>query len=398
VLSASATLRSHLILRTYKFRIYPNAEQRELLAKHFGCCRFAYNHFLEERKKAYETEKKTLSLYETHHMIAMMRQSEEYKWLNEVYGHSLQYSLRCIDGAYKKFFKQQGGFPKFHSKRDKQSCTFPDNVKIVDGKLKLMKFKTPIAMKMHREVIGVVKRATVSMTPTHKYYASILVAEDCPIYDATQSEVGIDVGIKEMAVCSNGERVANPKYLETSEKHLKHLQREVSRKKKGSNGRRRARQRLSRFHEKVANRRKDYIHKFTSRIVRDNQTVCVEDLNVKGMESNHHLAKSVASVSFGEIARQLEYKCRWHGRTFVKAERFYPSSKTCNHCGAVNNKLALADREWVCPSCGEVIDRDYNAALNILKRGKEILSGCGKQSDDKQKGVEALQLCESAKH
>ena len=192
-----------------------------------------------------------------------------------------------------------------------------------------------------------------------------------------------------MAVCSNGERIANPKFLEKGEKHLKHLQRQVSKKRKGSKSRRRARMKLARHHQKVANRRNDYIHKFTTRIVRENQTVCIEDLNVKGMESNHHLAKSIGSASFGEIARQLEYKCRWYGRGFVKVGRFYPSSKTCNRCGYVHKGLTLKDREWVCAKCGAEIDRDYNAALNILAEGKRILSGCGEHSDIKQKGGEA---------
>lgn len=204
-----------------------------------------------------------------------------------------------------------------------------------------------------------------------------------------RGEVGIDLGIKEMAVCSNGERIANPKFLEKGEKHLKYLQRQVSRKSKGSNRRRRDKMRLSRHHERVANRRKDYIHKFTVRIVRENQTICIEDLNVKGMQSNHHLAKSIGSVSFNEIARQLEYKSRWNGRDFVKVGRWYASSKTCNHCEHKNTELTINDREWICPNCGAEIDRDYNAALNILNEGKRILSGCGAQSDDKQKCGEA---------
>lgn len=398
VTSASATLCSHSILKAYRFRLYPNAEQRELLAKHFGCCRFVYNHFLDVRRKAYDTEKKTVSLYETHHMVAEMRKTEEFSWLGEVYGHSLQYSLRCLDGAYRKFFKGQNKFPRFHSKHDKQSCTFPDNAKAVDGGLKLPKFKTPIRMVMHRPIDGEVHSVTVSLTPQGKYYASILAETEQELMPHTDSVVGIDLGVKEMAVCSNGERIANPKFLERSEKHLKHLQRHVSRKTKGSNNRRRARLELSRFHERIANRRNDYIHKFTTRIVRENQAVCVEDLNVNGMISNHCLAKSVSSVSFGEVVRQLEYKCRWYGRDFVKVERFYPSSKTCHECGHVKSDLTLSDREWVCPSCGAVIDRDLNAARNILDHGMEILSGCGTQSDIKRKRAEASGLPESMKH
>ncbi len=399
---------ARLFHRAYKFRIYPNAEQRVLLAKHFGCCRFVYNYFLETREKAYKERKERISLFETHHMVAEMRKTEQYSWLKEIYGHSLQSALRNLDSAYQKFFKarREGKAvpiirngkptgrlmyePRFKSKRDNaQSVTFPDKVKVVDGQLKLPKFRTAIKMKMHSPLGGRICHATVSRSVTGKYYVSILCEEDIPLAQKVSGQIGIDLGIKDMAVCSTGERVANPKFLERGERHLKYLQRQVSKKKKRGMNRRRARMKVSRHHEKVASRRKDYIHKFTIRTVRENQTVCVEDLNVKGMQSNHHLAKSIGSVAFAEIARQLEYKCRWYGRGFVKVPRFYPSSKTCNHCGYVNHALTLGDREWICPNCGKEIDRDLNAAKNIEVKGIEILSGCGAQSDVKQKGGEA---------
>ena len=399
---------ARLFHRAYKFRIYPNAEQRVLLAKHFGCCRFVYNYFLETREKAYKERNERISLFETHHMVAEMRKTERYSWLKEVYGHSLQAALRNLDSAYQKFIKAKHDGkavpiirngkptgrlmyePRFKSKRDNsQSVTFPDNVKVVDGQLKLPKFKAGIKMKMHRPLGGRICHATVSRSVTGKYYVSILCEDDIQLAQEASGEIGIDLGIKDMAVCSNGERVANPKFLERGERHLKYLQRQVSKKKKGGMNRRRARMKVSRHHENVANRRRDYIHKFTIRTVRENQTVCIENLNVQGMQSNHHLAKSIGSVSFGEIARQLEYKCRWYGRGFVKVPRFYPSSKKCNHCGYVNHALTLKDREWICPDCGQEIDRDFNAALNILAEGKRILSGCGAQSDVKRKGGEA---------
>lgn len=297
--------------------------------------------------------------------------------------------MKNLDGAYQKFFRKQNKFPKFHSKHDKQSCTFPDKVNIIAGKLKLPKFKTLIRMRGGMPVEGKIHSATVSQTATGKYFVSLLCDAEAEIYEPNGKSIGIDIGIKDLAVCSDGERISNPKFLERSEKHLKHLQRQVSRKTSGSNNRRRARLELSRFHERVANRRKDYTHKFTTRIVRENQMVCVEDLNVKGMESNHHLAKSVVSASFGEIVRQLEYKCKWHGREFVKVGRWFPSSKTCNTCGHKYSELTLNDREWVCPNCGAVIDRDYNAALNIRDEGMRILSGGGSPSDVKQKRAEA---------
>ena len=385
----SATSCSHFIYRAYKFRIYPNAGQREFLARHFGCCRYVYNHFLEMRDKAYREDGRHLNYCGTARELSILKGEEETKWLAEVYSHTLQAELRNLDAAYRNFFHKKGKHPRFHGKHDRQSCTFPDNVKVRDGDLILPKFKSPLRMKMHRLMKGKIKHAVISRDCVGKYYASILCEEECSYYSKSNQEVGIDIGIKEMAVCSNGERISNPKYLEREEKHLKHLQRQLSKKQKGGRNRRRAQMKVARSHRKVANRRSDYIHKFTSRIVRENQTVCIEDLNIKGMQSNRHLAKSLGSVSFGEIVRQLEYKSRWYGRGFVKVGRFYPSSKTCNHCGHINRGLTLKDREWVCAECGAEIDRDYNAAMNILAEGKRILSGCGEHSDDKQKGGEA---------
>lgn len=404
----STTSCSLFFHKAYKYRIYPNAEQTVLLAKHFGCGRFVYNYFLDKRKKALLTDKRKISLFETHHQMSVMRKTEDFGWLKEVYSHMLQATLRNLDAAFKRFYKAKRDGkavpiirngkptgrlkyePRFKSKKDfAQSITFPDNVKVIDGELYLPKFKTGIKMKMHRPLGGRICHATVSRSVTGKYYVSILCEEEMQMPPRASGEVGIDLGLKEMAVCSNGERIANPKFLEKGEKSLKYLQRQVSRKKKGSMNRRRARLKLSRRHEKVANRRRDYIHKFTTRIVSENQTICAEDLNVKGMQSNHHLAKSIGSVSFNEIVRQLEYKSRWNGRWFVKVGRWYASSKTCNCCGKKNTELNLKDREWTCPHCGATIDRDYNAALNILAEGNRILSGCGAQSDDKQKGGEA---------
>lgn len=403
-----ATSCSHLILKAYKFRIYPNAEQKTLLAKHFGCCRYAYNKLLGLHNEMYELSGVSPSLFEMHRLIAEMRKDEDTKWLSEVYGHSLQAALRNLDDAFKKFYKaikdgkaepiirngnptgKRKYEPKFKSKRDpKQSATFPDNVKVRGRSLVLPKVKTPIRMKMHRPLGGAIRKTVVSVNARGKYYVSILCQETCEPLPRNDKAIGIDLGIKELAVCSNGERIANPKFLERGEKRQRYLNRQLSKKQRGGKNRWRVRQRLSRHHERVANRRRDSTHKFTTRIVRENQTVCVEDLNVKGMESNRHLAKSIGSVAFGEIARQLEYKCKWYGRDFVKVGRWYPSSKTCHRCGYVNHGLTLKDRKWVCEACGAEIDRDYNAALNILEEGKRMLSGAGAASDAKQKGGEA---------
>ena len=404
----STTLCSFLIHRAYKFRIYPNKEQQSLLSKHFGCCRYVYNHFLAERNKAYRDSKKYLSYCDNANALVNVKNAPETIWLKEVYSHSLQAALRNLDCAYKTFYQaiKEGKAeeiykdgkptgrrkyePRYKSKRDSsQSITFPDNVRVSEDGLILPKFKTPIKMKQHRQLNGKVCHATVSRSATGKYYVSILCEEERPILPEAEGAIGIDLGIKEMAVCSNGERISNPKFLEKAEKHTKYLGRQLSKKKKKGSNRRRAMLRLSRHHEKVANRRKDFIHKFTIRAVRENQTVCVEDLNVKGMMANHHLAKSIGSVAFNEIVRQLEYKCKWYGRSFVKVGRWYASSKICHKCSHKYSELALAEREWVCPHCGAAIDRDFNASENILDEGLRILSGCGEQSDVKQKRGEA---------
>ena len=405
----STTSCSHFILRAYKYRIYPDESQRVMLAKHFGCCRYAYNKLLDIHNEMHEISGISPSLFEMHRLIAEMRKDADTQWLSEVYGHSLQAALRHLDLAFKKFYKAlkegkaepvvKNGVPtgrlkyepRFKSKKDNyQSVTFPDYVKVRDGKLILPKFKTPIKMRMHRPLGGEIRHAVVSRNAQGKYYVSILCLEECECLPQNNNAIGVDLGIKELAVCSNGERVANPKFLEVGEKYSKYLHRQISKKAKGGENRRRARMVLSRHYEKVANRRRDYTHKFTTRIVRENQTVCVEDLNVQGMESNHHLAKSVSSAAFGEIVRQLEYKSKWYGREFIKVGRWYPSSKTCHHCGYINRGLTLKDRVWVCAGCGREIDRDFNASENIRDEGIRILSGCGTQSDGKQKGGEAL--------
>lgn len=410
----STTSCSHLILRAYKYRIYPDREQQNFLAKHFGCCRFAYNHFLQVRNDTSKKNRNSQTCFGNINALVKMKRSSQYSWLTEVYSHALQASLRNLDSAFKRFHKaiKEGKAepivkdgkptgrrkyePRFKSKRDnEQSVTFPDNVKVRDGKLVLPKFKAPIRMEMHRPLGGVIRHAVVTKTAQEKYYVSILCQEECEPLPRNDRAVGIDLGIKDLAVCSDGERVANPKFLELGEKHKKYLNKQLSKKKKGGSNRRRARMKLSRHYEKVANRRKDYTHKFTTRIVRENQTVCVEDLNVQGMLSNHHLAKSASSAAFGEIVRQLEYKCGWYGRDFVKIGRWYPSSKTCHHCGYVNHGLTLNDRVWICAGCGREIDRDFNAAENIRDEGIRILSGDGAPSDIKQKGGEAAALVAS---
>lgn len=387
------------IMRAYKFRAYPTEKQRDLLERHFGCTRFVYNHFLAVRRDEYLGNKKRLNYYDTASRLKELKQTEDHAWLKEVNAQSLQSSLRNLEVSYSKFFRKEAAFPRFHSKDGRQSFTVPQSVFVMENAVRIPKFTEGIKCRIHREVRGEVCYATVSREPSGKYFISVT----CRIKDAEPKDkacgaVGIDVGIKELAVCSNGKRYANEKVYEGERDRLRHLQRILSRKQKGSNRRKRARIEVARLHERIRNRRIDHLHKVSSEIIRENQTICVEDLNVKGMMSNHHLAGSVASSSFGELVRQLQYKAEWNGRNFVKIGRFFPSSKTCHECGFIKQDLKLSDRKWVCPKCGKEIDRDFNAALNILQQGmNDLNSGYGTQSEDKQKRVESLRSSKAVK-
>ena len=380
----SATSCGLFILKTYRFRIYPNKAQRILLAKHFGSCRFVYNHFLDVRRRALG-KGEPITLYETHHMVAEMKKLKGYEWLSEVSSAALQASLRNLESAFARHAKEKGnGPPRFHSRSDRQSVTFPSGVKVVDMGLVLPKFKIPIKMRMSRPLGGTIRRATVTRSPTGKYYVAILCREPRLVLPPSGKSVGIDLGIKDLAVCSDGERLENPAFLEKCEKRIKFLQRQMGRKRKGSKRRRRAALKLARLHERLASRRRDFVHRFTHHVVDENQLICVENLNVKGMMSNHRMAKHVSSASFREMARQLDYKSKWAGRDFVKVGRFFPSSQICSACGHRNSAVKnLKVREWICPKCGTRHDRDVNAARNILNEGKRILSGGEAPSDVK---------------
>lgn len=300
-------------------------------------------------------------------------------WLSEVDSMALQQSLRDLDKAYKNFFRAPSkvGFPKFKSKRTGRRSYRTNSVKIIDAKhVKLPKLGT-VKARVSRPVEGRVLSATVKRVPSGKYFVTICCA-DVPAVDAptpTVEFLGIDAGIHDIATCSTGERLPNPRNLQRSERKLAREQRRLSRKRKGSANHARQRVKVARVHEKAANRRKDTLHKFTTHAVGESQNIAVEDLNVKGMQRNRRLAKAVGDAAMSELARQLEYKCAWSGRGFVRVGRFYPSSKTCSACGCVYSGLTLAERAWDCPACGMHHDRDLNAAVNIAREGKRILEG-----------------------
>lgn len=369
------------MVRAYEFRIYPNKTQRDLIERTFGCSRWVYNRCLEERKTAYEQTKKSLSRWQLTKMLPVWK--NQHPWLREVDSHALQYAVAYLCRAYDNFFRRckQGGkpgYPRFKSKsNERQSYTTAYRVSVVDNcHIKLPKLGL-VKAKISRPVEGRIVSATVKRVPSGKYFC-VLTCTDCPEPDIPLGPVdvmGIDAGVKDLMTRSDGKKVPNPKALSKSQKKLAREQRRLSRKKDGSKNRAKQKRKVARVYEKITNQRKDAIHKATTDAVRESQAIAVEDLNIRGMVKNHHLAKAISDASMGEMIRQLEYKCEWYGRRFVKVGRFYPSSKTCSACGCVLDKLPLSVREWDCPECGVHHDRDINAAMNIATEGIMILNG-----------------------
>lgn len=337
-----------------------------MLNKQFGACRFIYNLALETKSYAWQTQNKKITAYDLHKQLTELR--SDYKWLQEVNRDALEKSIMNLDTAYKSFFRGRG-FPKFKSKKGHQSFRTSQDIKVFweNNSISIPKIKN-IPIVLSRKFEGEIRQAAVSKTLTGKYFVSILVkttdVEKQPKSPSIKNSVGIDLGIKTFATLSSGEQIENPKHLRKSLKRLKHLQRTLSRKTKGSNNRNKARIALAKQHEKVANQRHDFLHKVTHRLVSENQTVCLETLNTKGMMQNHKLAQALSDISIGKFNELIEYKAKWNGVNILRCGQFEASSKTCNNCGEKNQILKLSDRKWVC-ACGSVNDRDLNAAKNI---------------------------------
>jgi putative transposase len=395
------------MLKAYKYRLYPSEEQKILLEKHFGITRLVYNLALECKVTAYKTHHKYLSRFDLQKQLIELK--EEYPWMSEINSQSIQSSLLNLDNAYKRFFKERQGFPNFKKKSLKNSFSVPQNVKIEKSLAIIPKFLDGIEFVMDRPPKGKIKSATISRTPTMKYFISILcetgeqLPDKRPVMDKTA--IGIDMGIKDFIVLSNGDKISNPHFFSANEKSIKHLQKELSRKTKRSNRYNKARIDLALEHEKIANKRNDFLHKLSAEITNRFDTICVENLNVRGMVKMHNLSKAISDVSWSSFISMLAYKSEWKGKNFIKIGRFEPSSKTCGSCGAIKCDLQLSDREWVCRECGTIHDRDINAAMNIknfaiknLLVGHQLMDVEASSMDDRSdKGPKKYLVDESLK-
>jgi putative transposase len=368
------------ILKGYKYRLFPNKEQKQILENHFGACRWIYNYGLEKKIEYYKNhkddedkKKRSLNKFTLQKELPFLKKDEKTKWLGEVNSQALVGSLNNLDYSYKNFFREKRGFPKFKNKNSKQSFSMSQLNKIDwDNNYAIFCKIGKIKAKFHRKFEGDIMGATISKNCSNQYFVVYKVRENKELPKLKKvkekTTIGIDLGIKTFATISDGRKIDNPKFLRNSEERLKVLARRLSKKKKGSNNRKKAKLKVAKLHNKITNQRSDFLHKITYQLTHESQvdSIAIEDLNVKGMVKNHCLAKSISDVSWSEFVRQLKYKCEWYGKNLLIIGRFEPSSKMCS-CGEVNKNLSLSDREWACSKCGTKHDRDLLASNNIKK-------------------------------
>lgn len=359
------------VIRGYKFRIYPNEEQKNKIEKHFSCCRYVYNGMLAYRQHRYKDFGEKYSKFDLNKKLTEIKKSDT--WLKEVDSKSLLFAIRDMDRAYENFFKGKGKFPKFKSKRNNKQSYTTCQLNVKDNLINLPKIGK-MKIRLHNgfdKDFHIESECTVSKAPTGKYYVSILWKETIETYNKVNKEIGIDLGVKTFATTSDCEFFKFPKKVWKEEKRIQFLQKKLSRQKRGSNRYEKTRILIAKHHEKITNIRKDFLNKLSTKCIKENQLIALENLNVKGMMKNRKLARAIGRMGFYQFRSMLESKAKWHDRNIKIIDRWFPSSKTCSNCGHIKEDLKLSDRTYVCPNCGLVIDRDYNASINILLESKK---------------------------
>ena len=363
------------IKRAYKFRLYPTPQQEIALARTFGCARFAYNYMLRQRTDAWFERKEKVGYHETSAMLTALKKTEEFSWLNEVSSVPVQQSLRHLQTAFGNFFARRSKYPTFKKKDGAQSAEYTTSAfKWADGKLRIAKMDEALNIRFSRTIPKAAKVTTVTVSKdcAGRYFVSMLCTDQVQAKAPVAAKVGIDLGLTHFAILSTGEKIAAPNTFRKNEEKLAKLQRRLAKKTKGSANRKMAKLKVAKLHAKITDSRKDFLHKLSTRLVNENQVIAIETLAVSNMQKNHNLAKSIADASWSEFVRQLEYKSLWYGRELVGIDRWYPSSKRCFDCGHTVKKMPLNVREWTCPECGTIHDRDINAARNVLAAGLAV--------------------------